>query len=370
MLSLDVTLRYGSFDLAVQQSLPSSGLTALFGRSGSGKSTLLRIIAGLERNAQGRVAWNDAVWQDANQFTPPHKRGLGYVFQDTRLFPHLTVAQNLDYADKRARGLPGPTMPDIIAALDLGPLLARHPSRLSGGEQSRAAIGRAMLTRPQMLLMDEPLAALDEARKAEILPYLERLRDQIGTPILYVSHNMAEVARLATHLMLIDAGRITHHGPIEALLADPNVAPALGLREAGAVIEARLTAQEDDGLSQLTTAAGPLLLPRVDAPLGGRIRVRILAQDVILARHPPHGLSALNTLPATVTDIRTGAGPGALVQLRIGQDHILARITRRSAAALGLEPGVACFAILKSVSVAQSNIGAISPRNPVTDTKL
>jgi molybdate transport system ATP-binding protein len=370
MLSLDVTLGFGGFKLAVRQDLPASGLTALFGRSGSGKSTLLRIIAGLETKASGRVAWKGTAWQDGRSFAPPHKRGLGYVFQDTRLFPHLTVARNLRYADSRAKGLPGPTFDDIISALDLAPLLARYPASLSGGEQSRAAIGRAMLTRPEMLLMDEPLAALDDARKAEILPYLERLRDQIGTPILYVSHNMAEVARLATHLLLIDAGCITHSGPIETLLADPGIAPALGLREAGSVITATLTAQDADGLSQLATSAGPLVLPRVDAALGSRIRIRILAQDVILSRSAPVGLSALNILPATVTDIRTGAGPGALVQLRIGQDHILARLTRRSALALELEQGTSCFAILKSVSVAQGNIGALSPPQLVPDTKL
>jgi molybdate transport system ATP-binding protein len=363
MLTLDVAHSYPGFQLRVQQTLPSSGITALFGRSGSGKSTLLRVIAGLDAGAKGRVTWQNEVWQDANHFTPPHKRGLGFVFQDTRLFPHLTVAQNLAYADTRAKGLPGPSMDAIIAALDLGPLMSRRPATLSGGEASRAAIGRALLTRPRMLLMDEPLAALDEARKAEILPYLERLRDQIGTPMLYVSHNMAEVARLATHLMLIDAGRITHHGPIEALLSDPGIAHTLGVREAGSILCATLTAQDDDGLSQLTTSAGPLWLPQVTAPIGSRIRVRLLAQDVILSRSAPTGLSALNILPATVTDLRTGDGPGALVQLRAGDDLILARITRRSATALGLAVGTQCFAILKSVSVARGNIGT-TPSSP------
>ncbi|MGO4907190.1 molybdenum ABC transporter ATP-binding protein [Pseudorhodobacter sp. W20_MBD10_FR17] len=356
MLTLDVTHSYLGFHLSVQQTLPSTGLTALFGRSGSGKSTLLRIIAGLDAGAKGRVAWNGQPWQDTGHFTPPYERGLGFVFQNTRLFPHLTVAQNLAYADKRAKGLPGPTLPDIIDALDLGPLLPRHPATLSGGEASRTAIGRALLTRPRMLLMDEPLAALDEARKSEILPYIERLRDQIGTPILYVSHNMAEVARLATHLMLIDAGRITHHGPIEALLADPSTAHALGVREAGSIVNATLTAQDADGLTQLATSAGPLWLPQITAPIGSRIRVRILAQDVILSRSAPTGLSALNILPATVTDLRTGDGPGALVQLRVGADLILARITRRSATDLGLAIGTECFAILKSVSVARGSI--------------
>ena len=366
MLSLDLTLDHPGFSLAVAQDIPPSGVTALFGRSGSGKSTLLRVIAGLEAGAKGRVGWGAEVWQAPGHFTPPHLRGLGYVFQDTRLFPHLTVAGNLHYADKRARGLPGPGWKDVVEAFDLAPLLHRHPHSLSGGEQSRAAIGRALLTRPRMLLMDEPLAALDEARKAEILPYLERLRDQIRTPILYVSHNMAEVARLATHLLLIDAGRITHSGPAEALLADPATAPALGLREAGAVIQTVLAAQEADGLSRLQSSAGVLYLPRIEAPLGSALRLRILAQDVILARKSPEGLSALNILPATVTALHTGAGPGVLVQLQLGQDLILARITRRSAQVLALEIGADCFAILKSVSVAPGSIGAAL----VTDTKL
>lgn len=356
MLNVEFTLNFNGFSLEISQTLPASGVTALFGRSGSGKSSLLRVIAGLETRAKGSVAWGAEVWQGPQHFTPPHKRGLGYVFQDTRLFPHLSVAQNLSYADKRAKGLPGPAMDDIITALDLGPLLPRTPATLSGGEASRAAIGRALLTRPRMLLMDEPLAALDANRKAEILPYLERLRDQIGTPILYVSHQMAEVTRLANHLLLMDAGRITHAGPLETLLSDPATAPALGLREAGAIISATLTAQEGDGLSRLTCATGPLYLPQINAPLGSRLRIRILAHDVILARAAPVGLSALNILPATITAIRQGDGPGVIVQLRIGEELILSRITARSATTLGLAIGQPCFAILKSVAVAQDSI--------------
>lgn len=358
MLSLDITLTYKDFSLKVAQTIAAQGVTALFGRSGSGKSTLLRVIAGLETGARGRIAWGDELWQDARHATPPHKRGLGYVFQDTRLFPHLTVLQNLAYADKRATGHPSPSMDDIISALDLAPLLPRNPATLSGGERSRCAIGRALLTRPRMLLMDEPLAALDATRKAEILPYLERLRDQFGTPILYVSHNMAEVVRLASTLMLMDAGRITHAGPLEALLSDPATAPALGLREAGSILTATLAAQEGDGLSRLTCGDGTLYLPHINAPLGSHLRIRILAQDVILARDAPTGLSALNILPATITEIHVGNGPGIMVQLRVGRELILARITQRSATALGLAPGLACFAILKSVAVAQDSIAA------------
>jgi molybdate transport system ATP-binding protein len=369
MLSIDIRLAFKTFTLTAMQTLPSTGVTALFGASGSGKSSLLRVIAGLEKSATGRIAWGNEVWQDARHFTPPHKRGLGYVFQDTRLFPHLTVAQNLSYADKRAQNHPGPSMADIITALDLAPLLHRHPATLSGGEGSRCAIGRALLTRPRMLLMDEPLAALDATRKAEILPYLERLRDQIGTPILYVSHQMAEVTRLANHLILIDNGQISHAGPLQSLLADPATAAALGDREVGAVITATLTAQEGDGLSQLACDSGPIYLPHIDAPLGTRLRIRILAQDVILARDAPTGLSALNILPATVTALHNH-GASVLVQLHAGRDQILARITARSATALGLVPGTPCFAILKTAAVAPAHIGGQPPPNLVPDTKL
>jgi molybdate transport system ATP-binding protein len=205
--------------------------------------------------------------------------------------------------------------------------------------------------------MDEPLAALDAARKAEILPYLERLRDETAVPILYVSHSMAEVARLATTLVVLEAGRVRRAGPTSAVLSDPATAPALGLREVGAVIAARVATQEADGLTRFDTSGGALLLPRVEAAPGTNMNIRIHAQDVMLSLTRPEGLSSLNILPATVTEIRIGDGPGALVQLRAGNDLILARITRRSAQALDLSVGKACFAILKSVSVAQADVG-------------
>jgi molybdate transport system ATP-binding protein len=360
MLEVDVALGFGSFTLRVTQVLPLSGVTAIFGRSGSGKSTLLRIIAGLEKRATGRVALAGEVWQDAAQRLPPERRGVGYVFQDTRLFPHLTVRGNLEFALTRARGLGGPGLDEVAAALDLAPLLTRRPGALSGGERQRVAIGRALLTAPRILLMDEPLAALDEGRKGEILPYLERLRDRNAVPILYVSHSVAEVVRLATTLLVLDAGRVLRAGPASALMADPDAAPLFGVREAGAYLTARLMAQEADGLSRLDTSAGPLLLPRVEARLGTALRVRIHAQDVILSRARPIGLSALNILPATVTDLRFGDGPGAMVQLRAGDDLLLARITRRSAEALGLAVGIEVFAILKSVAVARDDLGTIA----------
>ena len=357
-LSLHVRLVRRDFVLAVEAALPMQGLTAIFGPSGCGKSTLLRVIAGLERTAEGRVALGDEAVQDAGRARPAHLRGIGYVSQAPSLFPHLDVAGNLAYADRRARGRPGPDMAGVVAALDLAPLLARATGALSGGEAARVAIGRALLTRPRLLLMDEPLASLDEPRKAMVLPYLERVRDGMAIPILYVTHSAAEVARLATHIALMRDGRILRAGPVEEVLSDPAAAPFFGLREAGAVIPARVEAQEADGLTRLATGAGPILLPRVEAPLGTRLRIRVLAHDIILARARPEGLSALNILPATVAQVRLGDGPGALVQLHAGGDLLLARITRRSAEALALAPGMEVFAIVKSVSVAPASIGA------------
>ena len=286
-----------------------------------------------------------------------HQRQLGYVFQEGRLFPHLSVRQNLLYGRWFARGRSEVSFDQVVEMLGIADLLARQPARLSGGEKQRVAIGRALLANPRLLLMDEPLAALDEERKAEILPYLERLREETDVQVLYVSHSMAEVARLATTLVLMEKGRVVRAGPAAEVLADPENVPALGVRAAGASLHATVSAQEEDGLTRLETSAGPLFLPRVEAPLGKRLSIRILAQDVILSRTRPEGLSALNILPARVTAVRLGDGPGAIIQLKAGDDLLLARITRRSARALELAPGIDCFAVVKSVAVAQSDVG-------------
>lgn len=359
-MTLSVVLQHGfpGFGLDVAFEAPA-GVTVLFGRSGSGKTTVIDAVAGLLRPHHGRVAVDGVALLDtaARLSLPVHRRRLGIVFQDGRLFPHLSVRQNLLYGRWFAPLGEGVALDRVVEMLGIGLLLHRQPGALSGGEKQRVAIGRALLCNPRLLLMDEPLAALDEARKAEILPYLERLRDETRVPILYVSHSMAEVARLATTLVVMEAGRVLRVGPASALLSDPAIAPVLGLREAGAILSARLAAQEGDGLTRLETSAGPLLLPRVEAALGQTLRIRIHAQDVIVARTRPEGLSALNILPAVVAEVRLGEGPGALVQLRVGEDLILARITRRSAEALALGPGVPCFAILKSVAVAQGDVG-------------
>lgn len=339
-----------------------AGITALFGRSGSGKTTVVNAVAGLLRPDRGRVALDGAVLQDraTGVWLPPHRRRIGYVFQEPRLFPHLNVRQNLSYGSSFA-----PNTPDaaaeferIVALLGIGALLSRRPGTLSGGEAARVAVGRALLSRPRLLLMDEPLASLDAPRKAEILPYFERLRDEAGVPILYVSHSLAEVARLATTVVVMEAGRVLRAGPAAAMLSDPEAAPALGIREAGALLPAQVAAHHADGLTELSVRAGTLFLPHIDVAPGTRLRIRIPAAEVILSRARPEGLSALNILPAVVTGVKQGDGPGAIVQLDAGGDLILARITRRSAEALDLRDGVACHAIVKSVAVAQEDVGA------------
>jgi molybdate transport system ATP-binding protein len=355
-LSVSLHHRFPDFELDVAFEAPP-GVTVLFGPSGSGKTTLVNAVAGLLRPDRGRIAAGDWVLVDTEvrRFLPPHRRRLGYVFQEGRLFPHLTVRQNLAYgrwfAPREART---ESFDRVVELLGIGHLLNRRPGALSGGEKQRVAIGRALLAAPKLILADEPLAALDEARKAEILPYFERLRDEVSVPILYVSHSSAEVARLATTVVALQQGRIAAIGPPAQVLGD---VAAVGVRGAASVLTARVVAHHADGLTELTTAAGALWLPRLpDAP-GTTIRVRIAAQEVILSRARPEGLSALNVLRGTIAEIRPGHGPGALVTLAIGDERITARITRRSVEALGLGPGQPCHAIIKSVAVAPEDVG-------------
>ncbi|UWR23431.1 molybdenum ABC transporter ATP-binding protein [Sulfitobacter sp. S190] len=358
-MKLHLTHRFDGFDLDIALDA-GPGITALFGRSGAGKSTVIKAIAGLLRPDHGLLQFGDQTLLDTARgiHVPAHKRRFGTVFQDARLFPHLDVAANLDFGTRYAPAGTSVARDDVIALLGLGDLLARKPGALSGGERQRVALGRALLSAPRMLLMDEPLASLDAPRKAEILPYLEGLRDgPLKLPILYVSHAMEEITRLADHLVLIRDGRVAAQGPIATLMADPAAAPLLGVREAGAVIEATVVSHADDGLSLLRFSGGTLDLPGVRAAVGSAVRLRIMAHDVMLARARPEGLSAQNILPATIADIRAGDGPGTMVVLRLGADTLLARITARAAAALDLAVGQQCFAILKATTVAPGSIG-------------
>ncbi|PRY19858.1 molybdate transport system ATP-binding protein [Aliiruegeria haliotis] len=359
-MTLSIRLRHAQseFELDVDFTTPP-GVTALFGHSGAGKTTIVQAVAGLLKPDSGRISIDDALLEDSDRgfWTPPRNRRVGYVFQDGRLFPHMTVLKNLRYGANLA-GVRDPAEEDrVVDLLGLSDYLHRYPGTLSGGEKQRVAIGRALLSRPRLLLLDEPLAALDPARREEILPHLERLRDNSGLPILYVSHAPSEVARLATTVVLLERGKVLKLGPASEILSDPQMVPAIGPREAGAILAATVIRHHDDGLSELQTSAGTLLLPAVSAAPGRSLRVRIAAHDVILSREAPKGLSALNILPARVCALRLGDGPGAIVQVETGTDRLLARITRRSVVALGLEPGADCYAIIKSVAVAREDIG-------------
>ena len=336
----------------------SGGVTAILGRSGAGKTTVVKSIAGVFRPQTARIVADDVMLTDTARriWVPPHRRRVGYVFQDTRLFPHLDVRGNLLYG-ARFVGAGRADLGDMADMLGLGPLLARRISGLSGGETQRVAIGRALLSRPRLLLMDEPLAALDDARKADILPYIERLRDAVRVPIIYVSHQVSEIARLAHHVVALDQGHVARAGPVAEVLADPRAITATGARGAGAVISGYVRAHHTDGLSAVAVAGETLFLPRGPWPVGAHVRVRVEAHDVILAHTRPEGISALNILSAQVMDVTDGTGPGVLVRLRVGKEVILARITRRSARAMDLHPGMVVHAILKSVAIAAGDVG-------------
>jgi molybdate transport system ATP-binding protein len=364
-LSLDIHHRLGDFVL--DAAFESSGrLTALFGSSGSGKTSIVNLIGGLIRPRRGRIMVDGIVLVDTDRstFVPSHKRRIGYVFQDARLFPHLSVAQNLRYG--RFFTLAAERYADfdaVVELLGIGDLLARRPGLLSGGEKQRVAIGRALIASPRLILMDEPLASLDDARKAEILPYIERLRDETKIPIVYVSHSAAEVARLATDVVVLAAGKVLSAGPAAEIMARHDLLPDEARDEAGVLIELEIAAQDDTfGLTLLRSAGGEWRLPRIDGAIGVKVRARVLARDVMLATQKPQGVSALNILKGEIIDVVSGDGPDALVALDCGGDHLYARITRRSVHALGLSAGGSVFAVVKSVSFDRGN-AAFTLRN-------
>lgn len=345
-------LGYPGFSLDVDLVLPGEGVTAIFGTSGSGKTTLLRCIAGLER-AGGRLVVEGQPWQDDTFFLPVHERPLGYVFQEASLFPHLTARRNLEYGMKRVpAGERRVAMDQAIDLLGIDRLLDRLPDRLSGGERQRVAIARALLTSPRLLLMDEPLAALDLARKNEILPYLERLHDELEIPVLYVSHAPDEVARLADHIVVMEAGRAVAQGPLAETLARVDLPIRLG-EDTGVVLDGRIAERDENWhLARVEFDGGHVWVRDSGHTLGHHVRIRILARDVSVALEPQHDSSILNCLPARVAEIADDAHPAlALVKLRVGNSDVVARLTHRSANGLDLAPGARVYVQIKAVAL-------------------
>jgi molybdate transport system ATP-binding protein len=363
VLDVAVRKRLGAFALDVAFTAPARGVTALFGRSGSGKTSTVAAIAGLLRPDDGHVRLDGAIFFDraAGIDVPVERRRVGYVFQDGRLFPHMSVAGNLTYGLRRA---PHPerriALDRVVALLGLERLLPRRPAGLSGGEKQRVALGRALLAQPRLLLMDEPLASLDAPRKAEILPYIERLRDELGLPIVYVSHAVEEVVRLADTLVLIDHGRAAAVGDVHDLMARLDLHPLTGRYEAGAVIDA-VVADHDAAyaLTGLAFQGGRLVTPRIDLPVGARLRVRVRARDVMVALKAPEAVSVQNILPGRVAEVRVEPGAYAEVRIEVGDGAVavVARITRQSADRLGLRPGLPVHALIKSISLDRHSLG-------------
>ncbi len=354
MLEISARHRFGAFSLDVAFNAHIPGVTALFGASGSGKSTVLSIVAGLLRPQAGRVVLDGLVLLDtvAGIDVPAERRRCGVVFQDAKLLPHLSVETNLRYGTRRApRDVIGPGFAEIVELLGIAPLLRRRPRALSGGERQRVALGRALLSRPRLLLMDEPLAALDGARKAEILPFLERLRDVAGVPVLYVTHALDEVDRLADTLVLMEAGRVLAVGPLEALAARTDLPTLSGRRDAGAVLSCLVEAHDAArGLTRLSFSGGELQVPLRAEPAGARLRLRLRARDVAVATEPPRGISSHNILPSMIAAIAPASPHEAFVTLQVGPTAMLARLTRDAVGQLGLAPGMAVFALVKSTA--------------------
>ncbi len=346
-------LSHPGFTLDVDLELPGHGVTALFGPSGCGKTTLLRCMAGLTRATRGQLSINGASWQDDATFMPVHQRPLGYVFQEANLFAHLSIRRNLEYGQSRIA--PAQRRVEFDRAIDLlgiAHLLERKPPGLSGGERQRVAIARALLTSPRLLLMDEPLAALDVARKNEFMPYLERLHRELDIPVIYVTHAPDEVARLADHIVVMEAGRAIAAGPLTETLARLDLPIRLG-EDAGVVLDA-VVAERDAAwhLARVEFVGGSLWVRDGGHAIDAAVRIRILARDVSIALAPVSGTSIQNCLPATVGEMADDSHPAlCLLRLDIGPSPLLARLTRRSAIGLGLKPGMPVWAQIKAVAL-------------------
>jgi len=353
-LSVAIEHQLGAFSLDATFTC-GNGVTALFGPSGAGKSTLVNAIAGLVRPGRGRIVLDGEVLFDAEQgiHVPARARCFGYVFQEGRLFPHLTVRQNLAYSRWfRAGERLEADLDHIVSLLGIGDLLERRPAQLSGGERQRVAIGRALLARPRLLLLDEPLASLDAHRRNEILQYLELLRDEVRIPVIYVSHSVEEVVRLASTVVLIASGRVVETGDVEAIMGRPDLRAAAGVFEGGTVIDARVTGQDMQyDLATLDFDGGTLTVTNLDALIGEPVRVRIRARDVSVALEAPQRISIQNVLRARVESVGAPGGGIVDVTLAVGAARLRSRVTLRAAEQLALAPGLDVYALIKAVSL-------------------
>lgn len=348
-----------TFQLDCEFSFPANGVTAIFGRSGSGKTSLLRCMAGLTRLSGARFQIGKTIWQDENQFTPPHQRDVGYVFQEANLFPHLNVRRNLIYGMKRARGKSRrPSLDQVVGLLELDHLLDRAPDRLSGGERQRVAIGRAILTRPKLLLMDEPMASLDGERRSEILPFLEDLRRDLDLPIVYITHQMNEIIRLADRIIVIDDGKIAASGSVEDVLSRLDLYPLTGRFDAGAVLTCDVAGHDDDDqLTKLVFSGGVIWVPRLELDIGHHVRIRIRARDIALSLKAPKQTSVLNIFQTRVLECRESNGSRGDISLSLGDNKLWASVTKRSMRELALKEGTEVYAMVKSVAVDRHSLG-------------
>jgi len=360
MIDVDIDERLGAFRLEVAFTADAP-IVGLFGRSGAGKTSVVNAIAGIGRPSRGSIRINGDVLFDAAAGIdlPPERRRVGYVFQDALLFPHLDVRSNLLYGQRlRAPGERFIEESRVVALLGLEPFLHRRPRTLSGGEKQRVAIGRALLAQPRILLMDEPLAALDVPRKVEILDYIERLRDELAIPIVYVSHSVTEIARLADTVVVLSDGRCVAVGDVDEVMGRTDLRPATGRYEAGSLVEARVAAHDREyELTTLVFDGGALHVPQLDAAVGERVRARIRARDVALATERPAAISVLNVLEGRVASVRDAPGPVADVQVAVGAATINARVTRRSLRELRIQRGQPIFALVKAVSFDERSLG-------------
>lgn len=348
-ISVRYRLRRRDFSLDVDAEIPMQGITGVFGESGAGKTALLRCIAGLERGAVGRLAIADDIWQDDKVSRPVHDREIGYVFQEPRLFAHLSVRQNIEYGRRRGRR-DDVGFDEAVGLLGLSHLLDRRVDTLSGGEAQRVAIARALLRSPRVVLMDEPIASLDRARRDEILPFLDRLHAALSIPVIYVSHSIEEVIRLCDYLLVMQHGRVVASGDIQDVLLRADL-PLLGGEEAGTIIQANAVDHDaSDGLTRIAFEGAEMWVPG-KYESGAPLRLRIRANDVSICRERPAASTVMNTLPATIESIRNDGESSELVQLAVGPEHVLARVTRRSRALLDLKPGERVLAQIKSVAV-------------------